>query len=259
MIGIYSIGQVAAFLGISKDQLRYYEKKKVFVPSQNRKNLYREYTSEDIDKILAIDFYRSLDLDFKTITQINSQTDLEELGFILEEKQKKLAAEIENLRASQRQIEKIQQKLVDIKQHLHRYSIKKFPAQKIVGTFSDFRAYEEFSIVREVAEERAKLTQLKRFLSFDDTGVTDSQMLITKLAEHTDTVDVLSFNDCVYTIIEDGGEQLDVMAQIFSKTQKYMADNGLRPIGKAIIGLLLLANENNKTKSYLEIYVPYHS
>lgn len=256
---MYSIGQVASFLGISKDQLRYYEKKKVFIPSQNKENSYREYNADDIDKILAIDFYRSLDLDFKTISVISQQTDLAELAGFLAAKQQTLDVQMAQLKTTQLNIRTIQDSIELIKQELNRFSLKDFPAQEILGRFSDFRAYEEFSLVHELAEDAPSLTQVKRLLTFDQTGIQQSEMIITKALSKESTSESLSLGQCVYTVVEDSVTNGDIMPDLFKATQRYMAQHDLVPVGTAVIGILLLAAENTQTKSYLEIYVPFQS
>ena len=47
----YSIGETAALLNISRDALRFYEKKKLVMP-RKRENGYRYYTEADIRILL---------------------------------------------------------------------------------------------------------------------------------------------------------------------------------------------------------------
>ncbi|WP_086350493.1 MerR family transcriptional regulator [Candidatus Enterococcus clewellii] len=254
---MYSIGQVAAFLGISKDQLRYYEKKNVFSPTQNEENLYREYTPEDIDRILMVDFYRSLDLDFKAIARINQKTDLDDLSAILEEKQNKIAAIIQQQEELKQGIQMVQQTIEAIKQKLNQISIRPFPPQKVLGDFSEFRAYEEFSALHKLAEAKPAMTQLKRLVLFDETGIHSSKMLITKDAAEGEEGELLQFDECVYTIIEDKETNEDLIGRVFETILTYMNTHQLEPIGQAIACMLLLAMEDEQAKSYLEIYVPF--
>ncbi len=63
----FTIGQVAEITGISRDRLRYYEEKGILHPKQNDENNYREYGYSDIDIILTIEYYRSMDMGMKEI------------------------------------------------------------------------------------------------------------------------------------------------------------------------------------------------
>lgn len=254
---MYSIGQVAAFLGISKDQLRYYEKKNVFAPSQNKENLYREYRPEDIDRILMVDFYRSLDLDFKSIAKINQETDLDELTDILAMKQRKIIALIDQQQELLKGIELVQNTIQTIKAELDQLSIKPFAPQKVLADFSEFRAYEEFSALHKLAEAKPAMTQLKRLVLFDETGIHSSKMLITKAAVPHEEGDILSYDACVYTIVEDKESDENLMTRVFESILTFMKEQQLEPIGEAIACMLLLAMEKEQAKSYLEIYVPF--
>ncbi len=58
---IYQIGDVANIVGISRDTLRYYEKRGLISPYKE-KNGYRYYTESDIQKLISILFQRKMDL-----------------------------------------------------------------------------------------------------------------------------------------------------------------------------------------------------
>lgn len=60
---MYTIGQLAHILGINRDKLRYYEEKGILAPAQDGGNHYRQYSVNDFNTVLLIEFYRSLDPD----------------------------------------------------------------------------------------------------------------------------------------------------------------------------------------------------
>ena len=65
----YSIGEVAELLNVTRDTLRFYEKKKLIVP-RKAANGYRYYSGEDIQLLLDLIFLRKLQcsiLDIQTI------------------------------------------------------------------------------------------------------------------------------------------------------------------------------------------------
>lgn len=74
-----TIGQISGILGVSKDKLRYYEEKGILRPVQNNENSYREYDNNDINTVLLIEFYRSLDMDFRTIEKLHKQGTLDSI------------------------------------------------------------------------------------------------------------------------------------------------------------------------------------
>ena len=57
----YRIGEVAGFLDITPDTIRYYEKEGIIHPTKNPLNGYREYSFEDITRLSDVLFYRNVD------------------------------------------------------------------------------------------------------------------------------------------------------------------------------------------------------
>ena len=55
---MYTIGQVAKFLGITRDTIKFYEEKELVRPQHNRENGYRTYNHFDIYDLTTINFCR---------------------------------------------------------------------------------------------------------------------------------------------------------------------------------------------------------
>lgn len=81
----YSIGDVSKRLGISRDTLRFYEKKGMILPHK-LENGYRCYTYEDIRKLLDILFYRRLNFSIEDINRLLNNSSYDSYYRILEEK-----------------------------------------------------------------------------------------------------------------------------------------------------------------------------
>lgn len=73
------IKEVEERTGINTNTIRYYEEVELVIPSRNKDNDYREYTKEDIAKLLEIKFFRNLQMSIKTITSLyNNEITLEQ-------------------------------------------------------------------------------------------------------------------------------------------------------------------------------------
>ena len=57
----YRIGDVAELIGMSRDSLRYYEKRGL-LPSKKEDNGYRYYTEEDLGRLISILYQRKMGL-----------------------------------------------------------------------------------------------------------------------------------------------------------------------------------------------------
>ena len=65
----YRIGDVANLMGLSRDTLRYYEKRGI-LSSKKEENGYRYYTEEDIYRLFSILYQRKMDIGLDDLEQI---------------------------------------------------------------------------------------------------------------------------------------------------------------------------------------------
>ena len=68
----YRIGDVAELIGMSRDSLRYYEKRGL-LPSKKEDNGYRYYTEEDLGRLISI-LYQRLLSDFRNSPPISQRS-----------------------------------------------------------------------------------------------------------------------------------------------------------------------------------------
>ena len=60
-----NINELESMTGISKQNIRFYEKKGLVHPARNEMNNYREYTQEDVKMLQIIKVLRKLDMPIK--------------------------------------------------------------------------------------------------------------------------------------------------------------------------------------------------
>lgn len=91
--------------GVSRQNIRFYEKQGLIYPARNRKNSYREYSDEDILRLKQIRLFRKLGMPIEEIRRLlDGEADLKQ---VLQEQERRLAAEEENLKASRQFIKKM--------------------------------------------------------------------------------------------------------------------------------------------------------
>ena len=83
----YRIGEVAGFLDITPDTIRYYEKEGIIHPTKNPLNGYREYSFEDITRLSDVLFYRDVDFSIGDIRQIVNGVSSEDMLTMIREKE----------------------------------------------------------------------------------------------------------------------------------------------------------------------------
>ena len=65
-----SVKEVSMITGITEQNIRYYERKGLLAPERNKKNSYREYSDEDIDRLTMILLFRKLDMPLADIKRL---------------------------------------------------------------------------------------------------------------------------------------------------------------------------------------------
>lgn len=68
-----NINELEKMTGVTKQNIRFYEKKELLHPKRNLLNNYREYTQEDVQTLQIIKMFRKLDMPIEDIHQILSE------------------------------------------------------------------------------------------------------------------------------------------------------------------------------------------
>lgn len=92
--------QVEELVGLSRQNIRYYEKEGLLAPNREKGNSYRDYSEEDIERLKMIKMLRMLDMPLKEIERVlKNEIPLQEAAAArqkeLLEQQKQLLAAID--------------------------------------------------------------------------------------------------------------------------------------------------------------------
>lgn len=262
---MYTIGQVAKFLGVSRDTLKFYEEKGLVNPIQDDENGYRKYNHFDIYDVITVNFYREIDFEIKKIQEIRKSKSVEDIELVLEEKEQKILEEIEYKNLLLKHIKLVKEDCEKIKQHLGEYTIKEMKPLEVKGEITDVTAYDEYKIIQKNANNLKKavtLTGLRRVIRSDEKGITGDKFIVVRKVEDFDKDmkgEVLIHPKCIYTIIEDGrwstgGENID--DKVEDSLRKISIKNGYEPVGLVYINILLTTYEEGLERVFLEIYAP---
>ena len=133
----YLIGDVARMVGLSRDALRFYEKKGI-INARKKDNGYRYYSEDDIYKLMYILYQRKMNTSLEEIEGLMSG------GRSMESRRKRIrqrmAEEEETIRMHQQAIARlklVQRDMDHIEECLNRYSLRKFPKAYIMGQCRD--------------------------------------------------------------------------------------------------------------------------
>ena len=123
----YKIGDVSRILGISRDLLRYYEKKGVVAPTKDKNNDYRYYDTWDINYLIDCVWYKSFGFGIEEIAHMLSECDTEALVEKLDEKSDALRASIRHQQLLLQRIRRHREGVSQIHDYLGQCEIAKSP------------------------------------------------------------------------------------------------------------------------------------
>jgi len=262
---MYTIGQVAKFLGVSRDTLKFYEEKKLVKPKQNMENGYRKYDHFDIYDITTVNFYREVDIEIKKIQELRKSKSIEGIKSLLEEKEQEVLEEIEYKKLLLKKLQTVKEDCEKVKQFLGEYIVKEMKPLEIKGEIEHFTAFDEYETLKKNAENLKKavtLTSLRRVISFNEEGIIDDKFFVVRKVEDVDKEiegEIRSHPKCIYTVIEDGrwstgGKSID--HNVEASLRKVAKDKGDELLGLVYINQLLTTYEDGLERVFLEIYAP---
>ncbi len=264
---MYTVGQVAKFLGISRDTLKFYEEKNLINPKQDEENGYRKYNIIDINEVITVNFYRDIDIEIKKIQEIKKEESLDTIEAILDEKQKKLEEEIEYKKLLLSRIEGIKEDCKSIEESLNKFTIKEMKPIVVTSeiemkedaedTFSEILNKYDYSTR---IKKAVNLSDVSRIVYFNkDTVTKERYIFYEKLEKAVDEKrEIISYPKCIYIviavpIINDGDNIDENMAASIIEIAKEL---GYETLGIAFVNLLFNGYKDGQNVQYLEIYAP---
>ncbi|MCD7839120.1 MAG: MerR family transcriptional regulator [Erysipelotrichaceae bacterium] len=123
----YKIGEVSQLLHISKEMIRYYEKKGILTPERKNHNNYRTYSTMDIFMLMEVIQYQSLDFTLREINELIQNNYYEKLNEHLKAYETKINQEIELKQLLKYRLNEIKDKAEACQLNVGHYWVKKIP------------------------------------------------------------------------------------------------------------------------------------
>lgn len=137
-----NINDLERLTGITKQNIRFYEKKGLLHPKRNSTNNYREYTEDDLAALNTIKLFRKLDLPLEDIGKIFSEeaslnTTLENHLKVLQERKQRLNACIEICK----DLVDTDFDTLDVNQSLNKMNVIEQNGGKFMSIFHDYKKF----------------------------------------------------------------------------------------------------------------------
>jgi DNA-binding transcriptional MerR regulator len=257
----YSIGEVSSQLGLSRDTIRFYEKKGIIQPEKGE-NGYRSYTHEDTRKLLDVIFYRKLNFSLEDINRILHESSFPTHFSMIEDKISEEKRLLKQHRESLIRLKYLKQIYKNVQKFLGSYDIRPMKFYKMKNStliekleiFDFCYVYQEYQMNGDSADHTDEY-----FLFPAKTG---SVLGIEQPLKHQP---VLEHEQCVYTVI--ASDKRTLRMQDVTDAMNWAKEQGYTPVGTAYSGYLLSCaynelqqeSKNPKSKSpihYIELYIP---
>ena len=267
MLKKYRTGELLNYLGVSRDTLRFYEEKGLLSPKKNDDNNYRNYDMLDVYKIMSIDFYKKRGMSIHQIQDLQKKSTVQDIQSLLEKKKKELEKMIYDWQCMVQRIEVTQEFSRDLISNLKVFSVKPMPLYRIIGEVSDFIAVEEYETVinmKNSNDSNDLLSQIVRYISFNNDSVTGTKILVVEAAnaanEANDKNQYIQYPKCLYTVeeeIQPPDEPVNLIEEMYQISKEYAKLHGLRLLGEAFVMIRLITYKDNTSKTYMEIFIPF--
>jgi DNA-binding transcriptional MerR regulator len=258
---VYSIGEVSKITRISRDRLRNYEEKGLLNPVKNIYNGYREYSIDDIDTVLLIEFYRSLDLSIDSIGEICQDRGLEDIKLLIDRKKQAVDDGLRNLSRISDNLSGFLSDYENIKNNLNKIIIRDMDDFQIYDELTDFRSYQEYEKIHASLKkdpDKPIVRKLTRKLLFENNCIVESKMVITGPVDAGNNAkpDICRPGTCLYTVREDSKKDDSLMEVLQRDFFGFINEHDQVITGTAYANILFMAKDEGSMKSYLEIFLP---
>lgn len=250
----YSIGEVSSHLGLSRDTLRFYEKKGIIAP-EKLNNGYRSYSHDDIRKLLSIRFYRRLNFSLEDIDQILHQGSLHTCKSMVQEKIMEEKSQVEKHRQSLVHLNHLQQLYKNVEECLNQYDLRPLPS---------FYRLDDNQFMNETGI--SDLCYLSHEYCFKDSKPLQTGQLymlssdtaaIMKIKESLSDCPLIQYERCIYTVTAATNPVEEIKA--LGAAAKWAQEQDYSMQGNAF-SRSLLSSAFHQTAAppiqYTEIYLP---
>lgn len=260
----YTIGEAAERLNVSRDTLRFYEKKKLVKPRKGD-NGYRYYSDDDIQMLLDFVFLRKLQCSIQDIQLFNEDGSLDSMCSSLDFRVKEEEHLIRLHQQLLKQLMAIRHTREKIQQHLHHYTLRSIPRTYIFSrAVPDYDAVrgEWFRVIREDKNLENCYLHEQWNIRSDHTVKHQCYLVLEEYAvnllnleEQAKNVPSFQFDQCVYTVY--ASETISPQWKDIQPLMDWAKNQNLVLTGEIHAHYLWNHYQEGKLKtSYLELYLP---
>jgi len=258
---VYHTNDLYKNLGLTRETLRYYEEIGLIAPQRNRSSQYREFTFDDVSRLMSIDFYKKRGfspLEIKELMESRTHSNFEYLG--------KKINEIQNNILKQQRIVK---RLIETKafceyaaQFTQSFLVRELPLYTVLETFDAVSAlndYKDRVLTSMNLQEYDILSNLVRAVAFDDSGYKGSKMCIVKQSPRKEQATAklyLEYGKCLYTVLEADSHDNSIMEKMFFSAHEWAAEHKETFKGVVYIFIRFVELRKQTERNFYDVFIP---
>lgn len=247
----YTIGDVSQKVGLSRDTLRFYEKKGILKP-QKMENGYRSYTEEDILHLMKIMFYRNIHFSIDEIQSILWNSSYQGI-------MKQVQAKIDEETV---QIEEHRRSLINLRTTLSIFKkIETYLNRCRIGSFPEFYLFDDHNTPLQLGVlpscyilQEIQITGNEGYLQHEYMAIPVSEIRQLGREGQFQDIPVLSKHRCVYTILLRNSR--NIHREEIQNMIEWAERKGEKLKGSLYLTTLLSYIENGISWYYLELFFP---
>lgn len=262
----FLIGDVSELSGISRDTLRFYEKKGI-ISAKKKENGYRYYSYDDIFKLSNILYSRKMNICLEDIEQLwSSESSYRSMAAVAV---RTIRKEQENIRLHQQTLARLQMTLdecIKIDQSLNRISFKDFPVSHVIRSCGSSQESLKEWFRLSAAREGLDMVYTYDQYRYDgrDVEFQGSHLLFDEQARDLLDVDLdlsqfplAPWTHCVYSMVE--AECCAPPAGTIQAMVQWAEEQGTRVSDQVISSMRLQTGRSGRTVYYLKLYIPIYT
>jgi DNA-binding transcriptional MerR regulator len=261
----YLIGDVARIAGLTRDALRFYEKKGI-ITSEKMDNGYRCYSDLDIYRLMHIMYYRKMNISLSALEELMSGREEEPLCSTMESIAARIQEEREELRRHQQALTRLlmtQRDLARIERCQGKCSMEAFPEAWLLARCDDFQQgiLQWFSLGAD--KEELDMTYFYNVLEYRDGKIENKGTELLFYKQLSENLDVgfpfeeypcTSSRPCIYQVVQS--DTVNPGEEIIREMVKWGQAQDFEPEGLIYVNVMSGFFKGKEPVFCLEIYVP---
>lgn len=258
---VYKANDLYRNLGLTRETLRYYEKIGLIVPERNQSSQYREFTFNDVSRLMTIDFYKKrgfTPLEIKELIVAKEYDGCAMLG-------QKINDIENNIRTWQRLIKRLTETKLFCEYATHfqkSFFVKELPLYVVLETFDAVTALNEYKhrvLAFMNLQEDDILSNLVRAVTFDQFGYKGTKMCIVKQSAQKKQIEeklYLEHGKCLHTVLEADSHDDSLMEEMFFAAHEWAEKHKVNFKGVVYIFIRFVELHEQTERNFYEVFIP---